>query len=284
MHGFLLSGAGNDFLALVEPAEPPAAETIRAWCTRGLSIGADGLFLLERVGDGARMRYWNADGQPAALCINGTRCAARLAFHLGWATGRIRVMTDAGDIEARDLGPHGIAATLQLPAGSVRPRTLEADGTEVHAWLVGVGVPHLVVPWEEPMERAPVATLGPLLRSHPTLAPAGANVDFVGYRGDHRLEIRSFERGVEGETLACGTGVLAAVATGLALRRVDLPVSALTLGGCPLRVEEATRAGRARRWILSGDARLLARLELSHGASSLPEPAGWREVRGEPRI
>ncbi|HEV7786777.1 MAG TPA: diaminopimelate epimerase, partial [Thermoanaerobaculia bacterium] len=88
---YKLSGSGNDFLALAEPWETPSAERIRAWCRRGVSIGADGLFVLRRAGGGetggagATMDYFNADGLAADLCLNGTRCAAQLAFHLGWA-------------------------------------------------------------------------------------------------------------------------------------------------------------------------------------------------------
>ncbi len=83
-HFFRLSGGGNDFLALVEPIDDPQPDQIRAWCRRGLSLGADGLFVLDRSPDGARMRYFNADGSAASLCLNGTRCAVRLARHLGW--------------------------------------------------------------------------------------------------------------------------------------------------------------------------------------------------------
>ncbi len=271
MRGFQLSGAGNDFLALVEPPSGPPPEMIRSWCTRGLSLGADGLFLLERREGSARMRHFNSDGSSAKLCINGTRCAARLAFHLGWAADRIRIVTDAGEFEARSLGSEEIGVTLPVPRSDPQETALELDGETVRGWRIDVGVPHLVVPWDGPMESAPVATLGPRLRRHPELGRAGANVDFVAWRRRDRMEIRSFERGVEAETLACGTGVLAAVATGLALGRLGLPVAALTLGGCTLRVEP-----RDAGWSLNGDARLLATLELEPGAVRIPSPVGWR--------
>lgn len=350
---FKVSGSGNDFLALVEPDEDPSPERIRAWCARGLSLGADGLFVLRRTPGGAAMRYFNADGREAALCINGTRCAARLAFHLGWVHREITIATGAGLLLAREvhpalpraapplaaraasspgaheaghvgalarshaaiaeavedrplhaarrpageigaapareehllatppLGESALAATaiaLTLPFRAEAPvaRRLALDGRAWEGWEVAVGVPHLVLLWPETLATAPVATLGPRLRSHPDLGPAGANVDFVRFPAPHRLEIRSFERGVEAETLACGTGVVAAAATGVALGLASLPLVALTQGGFELEVSSAvswpsapSAAGSPGApgspaagpdqppWTLTGDARLL---------------------------
>ena len=119
---FRLSGGGNDFLALVEPGREPSADQIRAWCARGLSLGADGLFLLRRSPAGARMDYFNADGRPAALCVNGTRCAARLALELGWAADDLVVETGAGPVAARRAADDAIALTLPVPtAPAERP-------------------------------------------------------------------------------------------------------------------------------------------------------------------
>src|SRR5215213_2345877 len=108
-HFYKVSGSGNDFLALAEPFETPAPETIRAWCRRGVSLGADGLFVLRRAGGGASMEYFNSDGYPADLCLNGTRCAAQLAFHLGWAEGTVQVTTGAGAFAGRRLDEGRIA-------------------------------------------------------------------------------------------------------------------------------------------------------------------------------
>lgn len=268
------SGAGNDFLALVEPGEAPQPEEIRAWCARGLSLGADGLFLLSRRPGGVGMEYFNADGRPAELCLNGTRCAARLAFHLGWAEVEVEVLTGGGPVPARRTGPDAVALTLDAP-GEPRAVAPEVEGAVHDGLLLAVGVPHLVLPWTGDMAEAPVAALGPRLRAHPAVGPAGANVDFVRYAGPHRLEIRSYERGVEAETLACGTGVLAAVAAGLARGEVELPVTALTRGGFELEVTAAAAEGGRERWSLTGDARLVARGTLLPGATGLPASPGW---------
>ena len=109
---YRLSGGGNDFLALAEPEREPSPDEVRAWCARGLSLGADGLFLLRRSPAGARMLHFNADGSPAELCINGTRCAARLAVELGWADGELVIETGAGEVPARLTGRHEVALTL----------------------------------------------------------------------------------------------------------------------------------------------------------------------------
>ena len=267
---FRLSGGGNDFLALVEPRREPTSEQIRAWCARGLSLGADGLFVLRRSADGARMSHFNADGSRAELCINGTRCAALLAFELGWAEEELAVETGAGPVPARRAGSREIALDLPAP----RPPeeiALDHGGRRFSGWRVDSGVPHFVTVWPRPLGDAPVAELGPPLRRHPALGEAGANIDFVRYPATDRLEIRTFERGVEAETLACGTGVLAAAAVGLATGRLEAPVAALTAGGFVLTVG-STAAGHLS---LAGDARLLAAGTLREAATELPEPPRW---------
>jgi diaminopimelate epimerase len=267
---YRLSGGGNDFLALVEPRRDPLPEQIRAWCRRGLSLGADGLFVLRRTPAGARMDYFNADGRPAELCINGTRCAARLALELEWQTAALVIETGAGAVPARLTGESEIALTLPAPAPPTE-LTLVAERTEIVGWRVEVGVPHFVVVWPHPLDAAPVARLGPPLRRHSKLGEEGANIDFVRYPTPHRLEIRTFERGVEAETLACGTGVLAAAAVGLAEARLETPVRALTAGGFELTVEAVGSAQVS----LAGDARVIAAGRLRPEAGAVPEPPTW---------
>lgn len=274
---YQVSGAGNDFLALVDTV-PPSPDRIRAWCTRGLSVGADGLFVLAHIAPGrARMTYFNADGGPAALCINGTRCAARLGFELGWAApdGALTIETGAGDLRATRRGPSEIALEMPVPGRGVETREVEVDGRRIEGRFVAVGVPHFVVDWPEGVATAPVATLGPRLRAHAAFGAAGTNVDFAAWCAAGRLCVRSFERGVEGETLACGTGVLAAVAAGLDSGQAELPVRALTRGGFVLTVEGEAEAGRPRAWSLAGDARILAQGRLRPDAEQLPERPSW---------
>jgi diaminopimelate epimerase len=269
-----LSGAGNDFLALVDPPQPPSSETIRAWCTRGSSLGADGLFLLYSA-DPLEMVYHNADGGAAALCLNGTRCAAQLAFHLGLARTAARIATGAGELLARRRSPTEVELDAPLPAAPPRALEIETGGRRLSCWLLQVGVPHLVLPWGEPLARCPVSELGASLRRHPDVGAEGANVDFVHFLTPSSFQIRTFERGVEAETLACGTGVLAAAAVGLRLSLLELPSTAHTRGGFDLTVGGQAPGGEILGWTLAGDARVLARATVFAAAQELPKPPEW---------
>ena len=290
MRFYKLSGSGNDFLALAEPESVPKPEEIRAWCRRGVSLGADGLIVI-RPGSEVEMTYWNADGQPADLCLNGTRCAARLAIDLGWQTSAVpdpltslAIRTGAGTWTARLLPGSRIALDLPFPENRPVPRVLDALGQPYEGWSMTVGVPHFVLLWPEGLANAPVETLGPPLRHHPALGSPGANVDFIRFPAEgnrHRMEIRTFERGVEGETLSCGTGVLASAAVGLAVGLAELPLSVVTQSGFELEVtgdgSQGDRSERAapKHWSLIGDARIVARGELLPGAGATPPAPPW---------
>lgn len=265
---YKLSGAGNDFIALVEPAMRPGEREIQAWCRRGLSLGADGVFTLEREAGFVRMVHYNADGSRAELCLNGSRCAAALSFHLGWAIGDLHLATDSGVLRARLAGRERVAIELPDIVGEPAAHTLTFGGKAYPGWLLSVGVPHFVLPWPEDLTRAPVDGLGKILRAHPDLGDAGANVDFVRFTSSDRCELRTYERGVEAETLACGTGVVATVAAGVTAGELGTPAKVLTAGGYELVV-------RAKPWVLEGDARILARGELLDGASTVPSPPEW---------
>jgi len=290
---FRVSGAGNDFLALVDPANDPPAERIRAWCRRGVSLGADGVFTLRQQRHDSRvaMTYWNADGGEAALCVNATRCAAQLAFFLGWAEREVTVETGAGPFAARRLSDREIE--LEMAPASDEPQPVTLDGPDLAAplagWSMTVGVPHAVLPWDGELGDLPIEALGPAVRRHP-LFPHGANANFVRTGGAHEIDIRTWERGVEGETLACGSGVLAAVATGVFNGQLALPVRARTRGGFVLTVGgqvESQQVGsqpagsqpgegnRIARWTMAGDARVLACAEVFAGADVEIEAPAW---------
>jgi len=269
---FKLSGAGNDFVALAEPERDPDARQIAAWCRRGISLGADGLFVLRRVGGTGgvprvTMTHYNADGARAELCFNGARCAARLAFHLGWGDRVVEVATEAGVFAAEPASsPGSIAIEAPVPAATPRRVRLPVDGAVIDGWSLTVGVPHLVVIGEGPVTDVDLARLGPALRRHPELGPAGANVDFVSFPTSGVLELRTWERGVEGETLACGSGVVASALIGLELGAISLPLEVHTAGKRPLRLEGVAEGGVPVRWRLIGDARVVAEGKLTEEA------------------
>ena len=272
---YRLSGGGNDFLALAEPVSDPSADHIRAWCRRGVSLGADGLFVLRRDGDQVTMTHFNADGGRAELCVNGARCAARLAMHLGWTDETVRLSTDSGRIEAESRPGQRVALTLKPPTTRPSPLRLDVEGQSIDGHRMVVGTPHLVIEWTDDLSSAPVEALGPALRSHPDLGPPGANVHWVHFGSEAAFSIRSFERGVEAETLACGSGVLAAAAVGVWTGELTLPTRAETRGGFVFEITGEVVDRRLREWSLVGDARLIASGEIVPGGSRLPTPPGW---------
>jgi len=269
---YKVSGSGNDFLALAEPPETPDAGTIRAWCRRGVSLGGDGLFVLRRAAGGAVMDYFNSDGLPADLCLNGTRCAAQLAFHLDWARETVRLRTGAGEVAARRLDASRVAVDLPVPAGAPRELTVEIGETSYTGHSLLVGVPHFVLLWPAGLGAAPVRELGRALRLHPVFGPPGTNVNFVRFPALDRMEIRTYERGVEDETLSCGSGVMTGAAVGVARGAARLPLRVLTQGGFELEVAGDLQGGR---WSLAGDARVVAEGELLAGALASPAPPSW---------
>ncbi len=273
-----VSGGGNDFIALVEPEAAPDPATTAAWCQRGLSLGADGVFVLRRLGEPrhVRMEHWNSDGGPASLCLNGTRCAARLAFELGWAGAEgVTIETGAGPVRARDAGAAGIALELAPPTERILSIAAEIEGGLVTGWRTVVGVPHLVIEWPETLAEAPVAKLGARLVHHPLAGPDGANVNFVRLVDPHHVEIRTYERGVYAETLACGSGVLSTTQVLTSLGRAAFPLSFLTAGGFALVVDGTLEAGHVHRWNLTGDARIVAQGQLLPGSLANPAPPQW---------
>jgi diaminopimelate epimerase len=278
---FKLSGGGNDFIAFAKPERDPGPDEIRSLCRRGVSLGADGLFVLRPDAGGIRMDHWNADGRPSELCLNGTRCAARLASHLGWADELVVIITPSGRILAHPSGPDRITLDVPLPSAAPEELSIGLESGTWQGWRTRIGVPHFVLEWPESLANAPVAGLGSALRHAPEF-PEGTNVMFVRYlvsdgKDQSTFEIRSFERGVEAETLACGSGILAATFVGLHLGKLAFPIDVLTLGGFPFSVTGSTLDGQLVSWSLTGDARLLAEGELQKAAMSEAEPPAWSE-------
>ena len=241
-----MHGAANDFVVVDHraPFLPESGEAmeslVRHLCDRRRGIGADGMLLLERdAGHDFAMRYFNADGRPAEFCGNGARCLARLALDLGLGTaGLVRFRTEAGPMRARRGGE---GRGIELHFGRVERcgpvETVEAAGRGFAGRLVRPGVPHFVVPVER-VEWVPVNDWGAALRQHPRFAPDGANVDFVARLAPGRLAMRTYERGVEAETLACGSGAMAA-ALWAAAGGDRAPIAVVTAGGDELCVDLA---------------------------------------------
>ena len=261
-----MAGAGNDFVVIDNRSGRigDAADLTRRICTRRLSVGADGLILIETSPRATfRMRYLNSDGSQADFCANGTRCAARFAFVNVIAPRKMTIETGAGVIGA-EVGEGGLV-TLSLPSprGFVANRPLQIGGTTVQGSFIIVGVPHYVIFLRENLWAQQIEALGRAVRQHPDLAPEGANVNFVVVRDAASIEVRTYERGVEGETLACGSGVVASVATSALFDKVKTPVSVLTRSGIALEVSFSKSASDVHDIRLKGDARIIYRAAIT---------------------
>lgn len=261
-----MAGGGNDFVVIDNRSgrvTDPAALT-RRLCTRRLSVGADGLILIESSDHASfRMRYFNADGSLGEFCGNGTRCAARFAGLGGIARGAMTIETDAGTVTA-DVAESGrVTISLPPPHSFHAERPLTIGPTMVRGSSIVVGVPHYVMFVEGDLWHQPIEPLGQAVRNHPELQPAGTNVNFVVVRDEHSIEVRTYERGVEAETLSCGSGVVASVSTAVLFGMVRPPVAVLTRSGITLEVAMSYAGGELRDIRLSGDARLVYRATLT---------------------
>jgi diaminopimelate epimerase len=262
-----MAGGGNDFVMIDNRGGriPDPNDLARRICTRALSVGGDGLILIETSARATfRMRYFNSDGSFGAFCGNGTRCAARFAFLNVIAGRKMTIETDAGIVSAEILD--GGQVTLALPPpSSFRPqRPLTVGNQTLHGSSILVGVPHYVLFLRDDLWSQNVAPLGSAIRQHPDLRPdGGANVNFVTIRDAHSIEVRTYERGVEAETLSCGSGVVASAVTSALFRRVQSPVSVLTRSGVSYEVSFEIRDGRAEEVRLKGDARLIYRATIT---------------------
>ena len=211
---YKMTGAGNDFI-LLDCRKPLSLETppeklARHLCRRALSIGADGLVLIENSQKANfRARFFNRDGSESPFCGNGARCAARFGFIKVIAGRRMSMETGVGVLSAEVL-PGG-SVRLYLPEAPSEPVRMSVivDGRKIPGFSTTVGVPHFVVIVKD-IERVPVTGMGRKLRSAQEFGEAGTNVDFVSLEGGEPYPLRSYERGVEGETLSCGSGAAAA--------------------------------------------------------------------------
>ncbi len=253
-----MAGGGNDFLVFEADGRTLSAEDrgrVALLCRRGLSVGADGaLFLSGGEASRIRLDYFNADGGLAAFCANGTRCAARYAVTRRLVSGRHPVLETGWATIAAEV--HDDSVSLALPPLPAPGDPVSAEGFGLPAVPMHVGVPHLVVLLPENMDLAAldVARLAPPLRHHPLL-PDGANVNFVRVVGEDRLAVRTYERGVEAETLACGSGTVAAAVVAARAGLARSPVACETRSGSVFTVSFGNAEAAISDAVLTGDAR-----------------------------
>lgn len=238
VHFYKMQGCGNDFVLIDNRELCVPVEAMADWACaispRSFRVGADGVIFLENPPEGSEADYvwhfFNADGSRAEMCGNASRCAARLAARIGLAPARHVLGTDAGPVQAEVDELSGRAKVQLTP-----PRNLQlgmkitVDETEIEVHHVDTGVPHTVLFYED-VSSVDVAGLGRAIRFHEAFAPAGTNVNFVQVVSPERMELRTYERGVEAETLACGTGAAASVVVANALGRSDSQAELRTTG------------------------------------------------------
>ncbi|MFA7710944.1 MAG: diaminopimelate epimerase [Candidatus Neomarinimicrobiota bacterium] len=238
IHFYKMSGAGNDFI-LIDNRQglidaDNCQELIRRICRRKFSVGADGVILIESDPEvDFRWRFFNADASQAEMCGNGARCAVRFAYLTGIVEKKqMAFRTLAGIIRGELLGDR-VKVQMIPPRNLQTDLKLRADNRLFRLDFINTGVPHAV--WladnAQELESIDILHLGNAIRFHPTFQPAGTNVNFVFVEDSHHLVIRTYERGVEGETLACGTGSVAACLTSTVRNRVQSPVEVKTKGG-----------------------------------------------------
>jgi diaminopimelate epimerase len=251
-----MNGAGNDFVMLdnLDGRLEIAARQIAHLCDRHRGVGADGVLILEHPANGAdfRMRYYNADGGEAEMCGNGARCFARFASRVAGKRDSVSFETPAGVIRAQCEGDN-VRLDMSQPRDLALDQPIESDGGAVTAHSVNTGVPHAVV-FVEDLEKVDVRGMGSALRHHPHFAPKGTNANFVQMIAPGTIAIRTYERGVEDETLACGTGVVAAALILHEKHGAAPPVSVRVRGGDTLTVSFEKEGGVYRNVSLTGPA------------------------------
>jgi diaminopimelate epimerase len=260
-----MHGGGNDFIlvdhrrGLIPEAEQP--RFARRVCARQVGVGADGLILLE-PGNQAdfRWRFYNADGSEAEMCGNGGRCAARLAVMLGIAPEKLSFETLAGIMHA-EVRDREVRLELTGIEDFRLYQEIPINGKSLTGHFLKVGVPHVVVPVPD-LEQVPVTFWGKIVRFHPLFQPAGANVNFINFQGSQALEVRTYERGVEDETLACGTGAVAAALIAARLGHTVSPVAVNTRGGEILTVHFQLQGETFKDVFLEGEALVVCQGEL----------------------
>jgi diaminopimelate epimerase len=233
-----MNGAGNDFV-MVDNRDLKVSlnkETIAQLCDRHRGVGGDGLIAVEPASNGAqfRMRYYNADGGEAEMCGNGARCFARFASRVSGINGLLSFETMAGVVTAEMVGEN-VRLGMSQPQGLALNTELLVAGEKLVVHFLNTGVPHAVV-FVNHLATVEILRLGSALRYHEHFSPKGTNANFVQQQPDGSIAIRTYERGVEGETLACGTGVTAAALLFAKLHGAPSPVQVRVQGGDTLEV------------------------------------------------
>jgi len=236
---YKMNGAGNDFVVIDNRKldKNLSKEQIEALCDRHRGIGADGFLAVEPAESGAdyKFRYYNADGGEAEMCGNGARCFGRFTAHLGAEVKElVSFETIAGELSAEMIGQE-VRVNMSEPFDLDLDTGVEVEGLDAKVYFINTGVPHAVI-FVDDLQNLDVQKFGAAIRYHEGFAPKGTNVNFAQVVGNQHIAIRTYERGVEGETLACGTGMTACAIIHHLLTQEASPIKVDVKGGDTLTI------------------------------------------------
>jgi diaminopimelate epimerase len=260
-----MSGSGNDFI-FIDHRKPLLKEEefkdfARKVCRRKVSVGADGLVLVENSKKAdVKWRFFNADGSEAEMCGNAGRCLGQFAYLKGITGPSLTFETLAGILSAQVDGKR-VKLEMTKPHSLKLNERISIEGKELVISSINTGVPHAVF-FLDDIEGMDVFQIGRAIRYHPHFAPAGANADFVKVHNSSQLSIRTYERGVEDETLACGTGAVAAALVAAFKGLVRSPVSIKTKGGGVLSVYIEIEGEKVKKVFFEGDVHIIYEAEM----------------------
>lgn len=264
-----MNGSGNDFIVIdnrqgiVNEAEMELL--VKKACRRRESVGADGvIFVVPSDRYDFKWRFFNSDGGEVEMCGNGGRCVSRFAFLKRIAGPNLTFETSAGPVSA-EVNGRRVKVLMPNPTGFTSDLDLRYHKEWQKTYFVNTGVPHVVV-WVEDLSNHPVKEEGREIRNNPLFLPSGTNANFMKVAGPDELEIRTYERGVEDETLACGTGAIACAITASFSGKANSPVKVRTKGGEELIIYLRKEAGIFKETWLEGSTTIVYTAQLDQEA------------------
>ena len=267
---YKMSGSGNDFVIIDNRSkavvEKYLSDFIVNVCRRKVSVGADGLILVENsdIAD-FKWRFFNSDGSKAEMCGNGAICVARFAYINRIAGSKMSFETETGIVYAKIEKNNSAKIKMPDPVDLMTDCSLQLENGTLFFDYINTGVPHVIVAVDK-IDDVKITELGREIRFHQRFSPAGANVNFISGREDGVIAIRTYERGVEDETLACGTGSVAAAVVCANKSERKSPVKVLTRSGGYLFIYFKEKNGKISDIYLEGDARIIYKGELYEDA------------------
>ncbi|MBP9866006.1 MAG: diaminopimelate epimerase [Candidatus Omnitrophica bacterium] len=259
IHFHKMVASGNDFIVIDNrrKAVKDAVKLARELCTLHTAVGADGILLIENSRKAAfKMRIINSDGSEAEACGNGFRCIALYARKILKLPSTFQFESLSGLIDAKVMAKDCVRVRLIQPHDLRLRRKLMVSGQRLDYSFINTGVPHTVILVKQ-LQKINVAQLGKAIREHKDFKPKGTNVNFVQVRSTHGVDVRTFERGVEAETLACGTGSTASAVVSALLGLTKPPVKVKTRGGETLTIDFKLKNTQPADVTLQGQARFV---------------------------